>query len=179
MRNITRASIALIGAVALTGVTAMSATAATDPTVATVAVAGGDLSISAPDTLALASTGPGVDATAELTPIVVTDARASTTAWVASILVTDFTSDNTSAPVIEASALSYTAGEALVAGEGIATVDAAETAVVGDPTTAATVQTASAVNGNHTATWLATLVLTVPGNALAESYVGTVTNQVL
>ena len=61
MRNITRASIALIGAVALTGATALSASAepiSDGGAPVTVAVDGGEIVLGAPSALALTAAAP-------------------------------------------------------------------------------------------------------------------------
>lgn len=176
MRNITRASIALIGAVALTGATALSATAATGDSAATVAVAGGDLSIAVPATLTLNSTGPGVAATGTLGTVTVTDATASTAGWDTSITLTDFTSLVTDSPTIPATGFLYNASPAVVTGAGAGTVTA--TPNVAGGATAAVVQSATAL-GNNVATWTADVTLEIPANALAGDYTATLTHSAL
>ncbi|TFD83512.1 hypothetical protein E3T61_20960 [Cryobacterium lactosi] len=178
MRTITRASIALIGAIALTGTTALSATAATDPpkdTDATVTVQGGDLTLDVPAALTLNSTGPGAPATGSLGTVTVTDATASTVGWTASITVSDFTSLVANSPVIPATAFSYTASAATPTGAGQGVVTGSGTVTGG---ASSTVQTATAA-GNNAATWTAEVALTIPANALAGDYTGTLTHSLL
>ena len=178
MRTITRASIALIGAIALTGTTALSATAATDPpkdTDATVTVAGGDLTLDVPATLALTSAGPDAPATGSLGAVTVTDATASTAGWNASITVSEFTSVVAGAPTIPATAFSYTASDATVDGAGQGEVTKSGPVTGG---ASAPVQTATAA-GNNTATWTAEVALTIPANALAGDYTGKLTHSLL
>jgi hypothetical protein len=175
MRNITRASIALIGAVALTGATAISASAVTDDSTATVSVAGGDLSIDVPTALALSSTGPGVAATGSLGTVTVTDTRASTAGWNTSITVADFTSAVVGAPTIPATAFGYTASAAIATGAGAGVVTASGTVIGG---ASALVQTATTA-GNNAATWTAEVTLDIPANALAGDYTSILTHSVI
>lgn len=178
MRTITRASIAVIGAIALTGTTALSATAATDlpqDTETTVTVAGGDLTLDVPAALTLNSTGPGAPATGSLGTVTVTDATASTVGWSASISVSDFTSEVAGAPTIPATAFSYTASEADATGAGLGVVTNSGPVTGGVP---APVQTATAA-GNNAATWTAEIALTIPANALAGDYAGVLTHSLL
>ena len=175
MRTFTRASIALIGAIALTGTTALSASAATDDSNATVTVAGGQLSIDVPAALALSSTGPGVAAVGSLGTVTVTDDRASTAGWNTSITVADFTSLVANAPVIPAAAFSYTASAATATGAGAGTVTESGTVIGG---TSALVQTATTA-GNNAATWTAEVTLDIPANALAGDYTSVLTHSVI
>jgi hypothetical protein len=79
------------------------------------------------------------------------------------------TSDN----IISAANASYTAGTATKTGTVTVTAAAKQT---GLSTTGKTVQTATAVNGNNTATWDGTLALAVPSDALADDYTAVVTH---
>jgi hypothetical protein len=180
MRNSTRAGAALLSALAFTGVTAVSASAAepgTDTTTVTVDVKGGTLDIAVPaDALTFALTEPGQVATGELTGITVNDTRAATVGWVASVNIEEFTSE-TVAAAIPAENFTYTASNTTVK-TGNSTVVAAPSAVAGGPSASA-VQTATAVVGNNSATWGATVELLIPTQALAANYTATLTHSVL
>ena len=103
----------------------------------------------------------------------VTDDRAGTAGWVATVSISDFTGTGTTPPSLPATAARYTAPAATVT--GTATVNAS---TVTDISTAATVQTASAVTGNNTATWDPTLQIVAPSDALADTYTATITHSV-
>ncbi|GAA0966338.1 WxL domain-containing protein [Frigoribacterium faeni] len=166
----------LLSTAAITGLVAAAAfsgqaASAADSTM-TVAVAAGSLSISAPTAGDLGSVAPGSTGTATLAGVEVTDARAGTVGWPATVAISDFTSATLS-ETIPATNLSYAPGVA--ATTGTATVTAAP-ATGG---TASAVQTATDVSGNNTATWDGTLDLTVPADALAApDYTATVTHSV-
>lgn len=180
MRNITRTSIALLGAVALTGVTAISASAATDTTNATVEVTAGALTIAVTEaTLPFGAAAPGATPTGAFTGINVSDLTADTVGWDASVSITNFTSvaNGTSIP---AQNFSYTAS-APTATSGSATRSTAAGPITGVAAGVATeVQDATAVTGNNTATWNSSVSLLVPANALAATdYTATLTHSVL
>jgi hypothetical protein len=176
MRNITRASIALIGAVALTGVTAMSATAATEDTPTTAAVAAGFVTITVPATLELTSTGPGVAATGTVGAVTVTDATASVVGWETTISVDPFTSTAAGAATIPVTDFTYEATTADTTGSATVPVIVNAGEVVGGD--AVVVQTATAT-GNNVATWTAAVTLAVPTTAIAGTYTSTLTHTVL
>lgn len=179
MRNITRASIALIGAVALTGATALSASAADDTaTGATVSIEAGFVTIDAPLSVALDTStalfAPGTVITGTLTGVTVTDATASTAGWNASVEISDFVT-TPATKTIPASSLTYTATTPVNSGPSTATF--ADVAPVTGGATAL-IQTAT-TNGNNAASWNAGLSLAVPADALAGDYTATLTHSVL
>jgi hypothetical protein len=147
-------------------------------TTTTVTVPSGTIGISSvPASAALGSVTPGTTATVTLTGVKVEDNRAGEAGWTATVSSTQFegakesvlgTPDN----IISAANASYTAGTATVS--GTATVTAA--AKQADLSAVKTVQTATAVTGNNTATWNGTLELAVPSNAIADDYTAVVTH---
>lgn len=175
MRRITRTSFVLAASAALLATIALPASADTSSkTDTTVTVTGGGLAITAPASAALSDAAPGATATANLTGVRVSDTRAGIVGWTTSVLSSDFTGNETGA-AIPATAASYTPS-------GLATVTGIAVVVPTIQTnlsSAKAVQTASAVVGNNTATWSATLSVVVPGGALADTYSGTLTHSVL
>jgi hypothetical protein len=175
MRRITRISFVVAASAVLVGSLALPASAATSSdTATTVTVTGGGLAITAPAGATLSDAAPGATATANLASVRVSDTRAGTVGWTASVVSTDFTGTITGAAAIPAAAATYTPGVATVT--GIAVV---APAIQSDLSTAKAVQTAAAVVGNNTATWGAALSVVVPGSALADTYSGTLTHSVL
>lgn len=156
---------------------AVPAFAATAPgTPVTVEVTGGALTISAPTgTVDLGSrTTSGSDqvVSAPLGNVVVTDNRAGTAAWTATVSAPDFTGPQT----ISTSTFGlvvYTAGTATVTGSATVVGSTESTLSTGGPA-----QTATIVGGNNTATWDPTIAVTIPANALAGSYGTSITHSV-
>ena len=172
MRNFTRVTVtaSVVAGLAMAG--ALPAYAVDDTTTATVAVQGGVLSMTAPESVALSAVVPGANSTGSLVGVTVTDTRAGLAGWVSSIAVTDFDSVSTSTS-IPLTNVSYVPEVAQTVG----------TVTVAQSTAAAgtgTVQTATAVNGNNTATWDATLSVLVPADALtAADYTAVLTHSVI
>ncbi|WEO75919.1 hypothetical protein BJQ94_11060 [Cryobacterium sp. SO2] len=171
MRKITFVTLALAGSAALVGATTLPAFAA--DTTATVEVSGGLVSIAAPATIAFTTVAPGAPSTATLAGVVVTDARAGVEGWVANVTLADFTGTDT-ADTIPAAGATYTAGTAVVVGTATVAPSAA-----GDPAATLPVQTATAVTGNNTATWSATLSVPVPTDALSDTFTAVLTHSVV
>lgn len=173
MRKLSRFSLAIAASATLVGSIALPASAApvTDTTDTTVTVSAGVLGIAAPATATLPAVVPGKTTTVALDEVVVTDLRAGEAGWVTSVILTDLTGTGGTIP---ASAASYTTDVANKSG----TVTLAETSS-SDLSVLAPVQTASAVTGNHTATWNADLNLAAPADALAGEYTATLTHSVL
>lgn len=167
------ASTAVAGLAVAAMISVATPAAADSQTTAVAAVEAGALSISAPTALTLGSAAPGTTGSATLEGVVVTDDRAGTDGWVASVTVTDFSSASVDRQ-LPASALTYAPGQAVVTGTATLTPS-----TVTGSTTAAAVQTAAAVSGNNTATWDATVGLAVPADALAaDDYTATITQSV-
>jgi hypothetical protein len=174
MRNMKIAAAALFlgGAGVLTfAVPAFAATAADTPV--TVVVSQGTLGISAPTASVLLGTAPGSataqTVTAQLGPVLVTDNRAGIAGWVATAGATA-PSDGTGIPT---SAMAYTPGNTTVV--GTATVTGINLASMA---TQSTVETATAVTGDNTATWNPSIVVTIPAAAVAGTYSATITHSV-
>lgn len=175
MRKVNRISHVVAASVLLVGSTALPASAATSSgTVTTVTVTGGGLAITAPVGAVLSDAAPGGTAAANLTGVQVADTRAGIIGWSTSVVSTDFARTTPAAASIPAAAVSYTPGLATVTGIAVV-VPTLQT----DLSTGKAVQTASAVVGNNTATWAATLSVAVPQGALAGTYSGTLTHSVL
>ncbi|MCJ0901925.1 hypothetical protein [Rhodococcus sp. ARC_M6] len=172
MRSITRTTLVVGFSVAVAAGLAMPASAADTITTVEVAATGG-IAITAPANADALEVTPGFDAEAGILGVEVTDNRSAKVDWAASIALTDFVGGATAA-VIPASAAEYTPTTAVVV--GTATV-ASSTAT--NPVEVRTVQTATGVSGNNTATWDAALTIPVPASALADTYVATLTHSVL
>jgi hypothetical protein len=170
MRTLARVTISAAAAAALIVVGALPANAA--DTTATVEVEGGTLSISAPTTAELPAAAPGATSTVQLAGVTVSDTTADTVGWDATVSITDFVSAADADKSISASAFAYVAAAADVTGTATVTNKTVNGA-------AGSVQQASAVVGNNTATWSATLSVTLPTDALAASdYQATLTHSV-
>lgn len=174
MLTATRVSSVLAVSAALVASVALPATAATDTTEVTFTVAGGSLAISAPVSADFGTVTPGLPATVLLQDVTVSDTRAGTTGWVARVASTDFRGA-IPGNSIPASAALYTPALAVPSGV-VAVAPGVPTAL---SSTEQPAQTATAVVGNNSATWAADLLLTVPGNALADTYRATLTHSVL
>jgi hypothetical protein len=156
---------------------AVPAFAATAPgTPVTVEVTGGDLTISAPtvsvDLGSVVTSGSTQVVSKPLGNVVVTDNRAGTAAWTATVSAPDFTGPQ----VISTSTFGlvvYTAGTATVTGSATVVGSTESTLSTGGPA-----QTATIVGGNNTATWDPTIAVTIPANALAGSYGTSITHSV-
>lgn len=177
MRTFARLAIGTAAAAAILGGLAVPASAATSPV--TAAVSGGALSISAPGSYTIPPIAPGGSAQASgQGAVTVTDQRAGTTGWTASVQITPFTAaapaGGGTAPAMPATAAAYGATTATVTGGD--TVTAAGAA--GDISRPTPVETATAVNGNNAASWTPLLQLTAPAQALAGSYTATLTHSV-
>ena len=175
MRNMKIAAAALFlgGAGVLTfAVPAFAATAADTPV--TVVITAGTLGISAPTASVLLGTTPAnataQTVTAQLGPVLVTDARAGIAGWVATAGATA-PGGGTGIPP---SAMGYTPGDTTVV--GTATVTGINLASMA---TQSTVETATGVSGSNTATWNPSIVVTVPAGAVAGTYSATITHSML
>ena len=180
MRKIALAAVALAGSMALIGVTAVPAFAADTPV--TVAVAKGEISISAPkDGATLTKSGPDTNldatATATIAATTVTDLRAGEALWKATVSLSNLSDGIAMSPkTISTTDATYLANTA----ETVGTVTMATPATVTglNATTAPTSQAATAVTGNNSASWTATLTVKVPSEALVADYKGVVTQSV-
>ena len=174
MRKVTRAALALAGSAALIGVATVPSFAA--DTTTTVVVPAGVLSITAPATATLvtAAVAPGADSSVTLGATKVTDERAGTAGWIATVSLPVLSDSATTPKTIPTTSATYLAATATLTG---APTVAAPSTVTG-LSTAKTSQSATAVSGNNTASWTATLTVPIPAQALASTYTGTMTQSV-
>jgi len=178
MRRMIIASAAALfigGASVLTvAVPAFAATASDTPV--TVEVTGGDLTISAPtQSVNLGSVVTSNNAqivSALLGNVEVTDNRAGTAGWTASVSATDFTGPQTISTTAFGLVV-YTAPQATVTGTATVTPSTESSLYPGGR-----VQDATNVNGSNTATWDPTIAVTIPANALAGTYSTSITHSV-
>jgi hypothetical protein len=169
--RIIRAALALACSAALAGGSAVPASAA--DTLTTVVVSSGSLGFSsAPASASLGLVDPGVDAAITVRGITVSDDRAGTAGWSASVVLTDFTGDATGA-ALSSAGVTYTPTAAATTGTVTMTASTAN-----NPTTPRIVQTATGVSGNNTATWNAGLTVPVPKDAVVDTYTATLTYSV-
>src|ERR1700722_5327621 len=108
----------------------------------------------------------------QLGNVAVTDNRAGTAGWTATVSAPEFTGPQT----ISTSTFGlvvYTAGTAAVTGAATVGGSTESTLSTGGPA-----QTATIVGGNNTATWNPTIAVTIPANALAGSYGTSITHSV-
>nr|WP_176704695.1 hypothetical protein [Arthrobacter sp.]AXV46315.1 hypothetical protein pA40H1_p28 [Arthrobacter sp.] len=180
MRTITRTALVLAGTAALVGTMALPASAApTDTTETTVLVDSGTIDIVTPVDATSSLITAGSSATISLPGIVVTDSRAGTASWSASVHMTPLTGeivDNVLAPT----SADYLAEAAVTSGEpAMAPVASVSVLEATDDERKVAVQTATTVVGNNTATWDATLTVVTPEQVLADTYTATLTHSVL
>lgn len=171
-RSIIAMSSATIGAVALLAASTATATAAAGDTTTTFSINGGALSVTvqADATLANAATG-AASVTGNLGAVAVTDNRGGTANWNVMSTSTAFTN---AAGGANSNGVSYNAGT--VAETGDMTI--ADGADVPLSAVAAEVAGPTAVAGNNTASWNPTLTVSLPSNALAGAYSGTVNTSI-
>jgi hypothetical protein len=164
-------ALALASSAAIAVALALPASAA--DTTATVEVFAGSLAISsASESATLSVLHPGTDALITLGGTTVTDNRAGTAGWSATVVLTDFTGAATRAS-LSATGATYTPAAAVATGAITVTASTAT-----DPTTPKVIQTATSVIGNNTATWNAGLSVRVPAEAVADVYTATLTYSV-
>lgn len=176
MRCFSRLALGLAGATVLVSSAMIPASAAENIAVSA-NVAGQGLQIDVPDanSLAFGQVVPGASPTRTLTGVTVTDLRAKTTPWSASVSINGFSADGTQS--VEGFTLGYNPGAALfTSGVG---VPGLPTNVPSVSTDATKVQQPTSVLGNNVAKWNATVTLNVPGTALEGSYKTTLTHSVL
>lgn len=179
MRNFSRISLGLVGATVLLGSVVLPASA--DDTTVAANLTAGNVTIDVPNTASLdfGEVAPGTPKTLALTDVTVTDDRAGTTAWGASVQTNGFQftrAGQTVAETVTGPTLSY-APSAFTGTSGV--IGTSTPITVTSVTAAAEVQRPASVEGNNSATWNADVALTLPSNALAGSYSTTLTHSVL
>jgi hypothetical protein len=143
-------------------------------TLTTLVVSSGSLGFSsAPASASLGLVDPGSPASITLHGVTVSDSRAGTSGWSASVTLTGITGDASGA-ALSAAGATYTPTAATTTGTVAVTVTVTAN-TVSDPTTARIVQAATGVSGNNTATWDALLSVPVPNDAVVDTYTATLT----
>ncbi|WP_250564517.1 hypothetical protein [Sphaerisporangium fuscum] len=159
------------------------AASTTCPTTVTFTVTAPDsLTISVPNgPVNIGSNTPGNQITGQLGTVTVSDQRAALTAtWTATVSATSFTTGTgTAAETIPASSVAYWSGPA-TATTGTGTfvpgqANAAAAVTLDQPRTAFSKTTGS---GDNSASWNPTLIVTIPAQAVAGLYTGTINHQV-
>lgn len=163
---------------------AASAATTIDPSTVTFSLAGGGLSVTQDNTVAV-SLGAVVAGTAKLgalAPTIVTDNRNSSTTitWNDVVTISDFageTGGGAGNDLVSASAMKVDTGVAAltVSGTGVAT----GTALAAGVASGGTLVAMSASTGDTTTTFTPGLNLTVPTTAFADTYSGTIVQTVL
>lgn len=142
------------------------------PTITTFTLTAGVVAIVPLPAAVLGNTAVGnTSITGSLGLVTVTDLRGSTTPWVATVSSTTFTGPSSSA----STAISYNAGTVTTVLGVISIPASAAVAVTGTP--AAVVAPTSQL-GINTVTWTPNLTVTLPQDAVAGLYTGTVTTSV-
>lgn len=173
MRNSTRrTALVLAGAVAASFAALAPATAATTTTFE---LTGGTLSITQPTSSDLGSTATGsLQLEGALGTVTVNDERGNLLGYTAQVVGTSFVNSDATYTIAATNAL-YTTGA--VTGTGTATRAAGAPGPL-DPTLSHVAMTATAVTGNNTSAWDPTITVTLPTDALAGTYTGTITHSV-
>jgi hypothetical protein len=168
-----RAVAAIVGG-ALLSIVALAPAAHAAETTTTFSLTAGLLSVSAPASAALSNAATGAASlSGSLGTVTVTDARGATLGWTASTTSSTFT--GTGLSVIAAGDVSYAPGLA-TAFSGVVTP------VPGLGGSMASSQTAFAGTvavGNNSVSWAPGITVTLPSNALAGDYSGTITHSVI
>jgi hypothetical protein len=168
-----------------TTTTTTESTTTTSSTTTTIAPGGpsaGGLSISVPTASEL-SVGTPVNAgavTAQLGPVTVTDARTGLLAgWTATVSATDFTTGSGSAAeTIGRTNVSYWSGPATATSGAAVFVPGQPTAEAANPLGVPRVAFSAVAGSGTSATWVPTLVVTLPLTSVVGQYHGTITHSV-
>ncbi|HEV7722462.1 MAG TPA: hypothetical protein VGO60_14310 [Iamia sp.] len=163
------------------GASGVASAAPTDDTTVTFEIEAGTLDITAPASADIGLGTPGGTASGQLGPVTVADTRAALdSAWTASAISTDFTTGGATAPeTVDATLVSYWSGAATATtGTGTFTPGQANAGAAVAIDAEETAFTKTGGTGNNSATWNPTLVVAVPGGAVAGVYTGTITQSV-
>lgn len=138
---------------------------------------GGALSVTVPASTALSDAATGAASlSGSLGTVTVDDARGGTAGWTASVTSTSFTGQTQVSPtVIANTSVSYAPGLAT----STSGVVVATPGLGGAMGTSQTAFSGAAVVGNNSVSWAPTITVTLPSDALADSYAGTITHSVL
>lgn len=177
MRRPVLLGVAALGIAALLSGAPLPASAAgSGDTTVTFVLAGSTLNIDVQPTATLSNGGAGAGSVSgQLGQVKVTDLRGGLQNWNASATSTTFSNGGAGAGLTESTGVSYSTGPFTTTGN-IVIVPGGSTALNG---TAANVAGPTAVIGNNTAAWNPTLTVSLPPDALAGTYSGTITTSVL
>lgn len=165
-------SSAVIGAVALLAASTATASAAPGDTTTTFSINGGALSVTVQADATLTNAGTGAaNVSGNLGAVAVTDNRGGTAPWNVMSTSTVFTNATGGAT---SNGVSYNAGTVAKTGD-MTIADGADVTLSG---VAAEVAGPTAVAGNNAASWNPTLTVSLPSNALAGAYSGTVNTSI-
>jgi hypothetical protein len=174
MRQHTR-RIALVAVGTTVASLALLAPASAGTTDVTFELTAGSLSISQQPAASLGSVGTGaLQLGGPLGDVEVTDERGAVLGYTAQVVGTDFVKEDGSYTIESTNAV-YDTGD--VTGTGTATRAAGATGPL-DPTVPHVALTATLVTGNNTSAWNPTVTVTLPSDALAGTYNGTITHSV-
>jgi hypothetical protein len=174
MHTLTR-RLALAAAGATAASFAVLAPASAGTTDVTFELTAGSLSISQPATASLGATDTGSSQLGgPLGNVLVTDERGAVLGYTAQVVGTDFAKEDGSYTIDSGNAV-YTTGQ--VTGTGTATRAAGAPGAL-DPGTPHVAMAATLVTGNNTSAWNPTVTVTLPSDALAGTYSGTITHSV-
>ncbi|PBC67648.1 hypothetical protein BX265_8272 [Streptomyces sp. TLI_235] len=140
----------------------------------------GTLSITVPTTKALGSAAPAGTVSAALGTVTITDQRGlATSTWTATVTATNFTTGGaTTAETVTASNVSYWSGAATNSTGTVTVTPGQADAPAAQALSSARTAFSSTGNGNSSATWNPTVVVTLPAAAVVGTYTGTVTHSV-
>jgi hypothetical protein len=176
-KHVLRALAVISTATLAAGLAAAPAGAADTTTTTTFTITGGGLSISAPETADLGKVAVGTPMiSGELGPVTVTDNRGAAVAvWTANVDSTDFTTGSGSVnETVPKTNFLYTPGLPTAQNP----VGAFTPGVATGFGTQAIPAFAAATAGNNSATWNPTVSITLPAQAVAGTYTGTITHSV-
>lgn len=141
----------------------------------TLNITGGSLSISAPTTFDLGSTGSPAAFSVKMSSVTVTDNRGvvSDGGWIASTIASALT-PTAGGPAIPAALMSYTPGTFTKTGTSVLTAFNVITLEGVIP-----IVTATGIAGNNEATWSPTISIAIPSGFAIGAYTGTITHSVL
>ncbi|MFI6822026.1 hypothetical protein ACIBJE_13885 [Micromonospora sp. NPDC050187] len=178
-----RAKLLAAGLAGATLAIGLASPALAEDTIVTLTVAAEDgLAITVPATANIGAGNPGDTVSGQIGPVTVADQRAALNAsWNATVIATDFTTGGgTPAETIpNINVLYWSGGATATTGNGTFTPGQpgpGDAQIINVPRTAFSL---TGGNGDNSATWNPTLVVNIPGTAVAGVYTGTVTHTVL
>lgn len=168
----TLATVAVTGTILALSPIGSAGAADSGNTNVTFTLEGGSLDISPAPDAALTDGAPGdVSVSGSLGPVDISDTRGSTAGWVVSAASTTFTDGVGSS----STGVSYDSGPATETTGTVTWTSEGPTSI----TSVAPVAAGTEASGNNTATFNPTLTVSLPADALAGDYTGTVTTSIL